>query len=818
MRVRPLFLGVVLFGACSFLTLAAPVINEVAWGGRPDDPTAEWIELYNPGNQAVQLEGWRLYSSDGAPDIWLHGEIPAGGYYLLERGNDETVPGINADLIYEGALRDSGEALFLVDPEGKVADSVNEPGKAWPAGTNEFGNPPCASMERIVPTVPGTAGNWATCRRTSPDGLCATPKAQNSVYSTPPQTELALTPSPAHPGEPVLFTAKPKDGKIVAFVWDFGDGSTALGQTVSHTYAQIGTYTVKLKLKNETGAMAQLKTQIKIINEYVLADFSVSPPNSKKILQSGDSLTFLDESSVFPKGELTMWQWDFGDGTTGTGQTASHTYASGGRYIVTHKVKDIQGETAVQTQSLLVIGRYPLAKFTFSPSIPNEKEAVTFDATESFDPDGTALNYEWDFENDGNVDLVTDKPTISHTYETGGDYEAVLVVVDSDADGVKRSLPYKSTLHINVSPVAAFQVSNFSPLEMEHITFSDCSTDPDGKVVKWHWEFGDGASSTEPSSTHAYHQQGTYTATLTVTDDNGAQASTSVTITVLNHPPVATLKVKGKKAQGKVQVLTGEGVTFDASESHDIPQKNELTCYEWDFNGDGTYDQRTSTPTVTHSYPDNGTYNVTVRVTDNDGATASSQPVTIAVLNRPPQADFTWQPDPPTDATPVSFADRSIDPDGNVAAWNWDFGDGSCSTEQNPVHQFPNNGVYTVTLIVTDDDGAGSSRVTKTITVENALPIAQFDSPDSASAGVSIQFVSNSYDPSPSGGIIHIAWDFGDGTTCPGSPDGCGADGLSAPTHIYSAPGTYTVELVVIDDDGGLGYTSKEITITGGGS
>ncbi len=818
MHVRSLFLGVIITGLCSFFALAAPVINEVAWGGRPDDPTAEWIELYNPGDRAVQLEGWRLYSSDGAPDIWLRGEIAAGGYYLLERGNDDAVPGISADLIYQGALRDSGEALFLVDPDGWVVDSVNESGGAWPAGTNEFGDPPCASMERVDPTVPGTAGNWATCQRADPDGLCATPKAQNSVYSSPPQIKLVLTPSPAHPGEPVHFIAKPKDGRIVTFIWDFGDGTAALGQTVSHTYTHVGTYTVQLKLKNEGGAVAQLKTRIKIINEYVLPDFSVTPPNSKKILQSGDALTFRDESSVFPNGELTAWGWDFGDGTTALGQTASHTYAAGGRYTVTHKVRDIQGETAVQTRSLRILGRYPIARFVFSPPFPNEKEEVTFDATESFDPDGTALNYEWDFENDGNVDLVTDQPIASHTYETGGDYEAVLVVVDSDADGAKRSLPYKSALHINAAPVAAFQVSNFSPLEMEHVTYSDRSTDPDGKVVAWHWEFGDGASSSEPSPTHAYHQQGTYTVILTVTDDNGAQASTSATITVLNHPPVAALKVRGKKTQGKVQVLTGEGVTFDASESHDIPQKNQLRCYEWDFDGDGIYDQRTKTPTVTHSYPENGTYSVTVRVTDRDGATASSQPVTITVLNRPPQAAFTWQPDHPTDATSVSFTDRSSDSDGEVVAWHWDFGDGSSSTEQNPVHQFPDNGVYTVTLAVTDNDGAESSRATQTITVENALPIAQFDSPDSASAGVAIQFASNSYDPSPSGGIVHIAWDFGDGTTCPGTPDGCGSDDLTAPIHTYSAPGTYTVVLVVIDDDGGLGYTFKEITITGGGS
>jgi hypothetical protein len=78
------------------------VINEVAWGGTSCCVTREWMELLNTSDEEISLEGWRLVSSDGNPDIPLHGSIPAFGYYLLERNDDDAVAGIEADLIYSG--------------------------------------------------------------------------------------------------------------------------------------------------------------------------------------------------------------------------------------------------------------------------------------------------------------------------------------------------------------------------------------------------------------------------------------------------------------------------------------------------------------------------------------------------------------------------------------------------------------------------------------------------------------------------------------------------------------------------------------------
>ena len=120
------------------------VINEVAWAGTKASPDDEWIELYNPGNADIDLTGWKLQAADGSPSIALSGTIQKGTYFLLERTDDDTVENILADVIYSGALSNSGEILRLYDPTNKIIDTANSNGGAWPAGTSSS----YASMER----------------------------------------------------------------------------------------------------------------------------------------------------------------------------------------------------------------------------------------------------------------------------------------------------------------------------------------------------------------------------------------------------------------------------------------------------------------------------------------------------------------------------------------------------------------------------------------------------------------------------------------------------------------------------------------------
>ncbi|MCA1031478.1 phospholipase D-like domain-containing protein [Bacillus timonensis] len=147
------------------------VINEISWMGTTYSYSDEWIELYNDTTKAVSLEGWVLSATDGSPIITLSGSIPAKGYFLLEKTDDNSVPGIPADIIYTGSLSNTGEVLSLKDQSGAVIDTVD----AWYGGDNTSK----ATMERIGAHVSGsTATNWYTAT-TAYDGGLGTPKAAN---------------------------------------------------------------------------------------------------------------------------------------------------------------------------------------------------------------------------------------------------------------------------------------------------------------------------------------------------------------------------------------------------------------------------------------------------------------------------------------------------------------------------------------------------------------------------------------------------------------------------------------------------------------
>ncbi|MEA1871600.1 MAG: PKD domain-containing protein, partial [Candidatus Bipolaricaulota bacterium] len=270
------------------------VINEVAWGGSCGDRAGEWIELCNTSGEAIDLEGWSLASADGSPEIFLVGTIDplqtesdlVGGYYLLERGDDNAVPGIKADQIYAGALNDGGEALSLIDPEGRVVDTANRGGGPWSAGTN--GDSPC-TMERIDPTVPDDPANWASSIPLQdeegsggiPNGApSGTPRAANSVFNIPPSITFSIDPDPRfiHPEQVLSFDASgsfDRSGTIVSYIWDFGDGQSDDGQTASHTYAEPGIYTVSLTVKDDRGGMNKQGAQVRVLSELISVDFSV---------------------------------------------------------------------------------------------------------------------------------------------------------------------------------------------------------------------------------------------------------------------------------------------------------------------------------------------------------------------------------------------------------------------------------------------------------------------------------------------------------------------------------------------------------------
>ncbi len=120
-----LLLFLLLFFIFPIFANAQVLINEIAWMGNEDLANKEWIELWNNSGENVNLNGWRLYSKDNTPEIALSGNIASQGFFILERTDDLSLPYIKADLIYKGALGNSGEYLILQDNNGNIIDKIS---------------------------------------------------------------------------------------------------------------------------------------------------------------------------------------------------------------------------------------------------------------------------------------------------------------------------------------------------------------------------------------------------------------------------------------------------------------------------------------------------------------------------------------------------------------------------------------------------------------------------------------------------------------------------------------------------------------------
>ncbi len=241
---------------------------------------------------------------------------------------------------------------------------------------------------------------------------------------------------------------------------------------------------------------------------------------------------------------------------------------------------------------------------------------------------------------------------------------------------------------------------------------------------------------------------------------------------------------------------TADAILF---ESNAIDVDGYLTSWIWDL-GDNITTLKSNT---THRFKSAGYYTVTLHVTDNLGG-KNTAIKNITVLNIPPTASFTINPMNPTDVEEVSFTDTSTDSDGTIVSWMWDFGDNETSTEQHPFHQFPDDGQYTVVLMVKDNHGA-SSNYSTVVPVSNVPPIADFSFTYSNITALTNQPISfHDASTDPDGDIVSREWTFGDGSNT----------SEKYPAHTYKQKGTYTVTLTITDDDGVTKTKTQQITVS----
>lgn len=407
----------------------------------------------------------------------------------------------------------------------------------------------------------------------------------------------------------------------------------------------------------------------------------------------GVSLAFDGSGSTDTDGTIIDYAWDFGDGTTGTGVAPAHIYQNTGTYTVSLTVTDDGGSSDTNATSATIgAGNQAPTAHPGGPYTGTVGSTVSFDGSGSTDSDGTISSYVWDF-GDGATGRGM---TTSHAYSAQGTYNVSLTVTD-DVGAIDSATTSVTIDPANQAPTANAGGPYTATLGETMVFDGTGSSDPDGSISAYAWDFGDGTTGTGPTPSHLYGAAGSYNVILTVTDDGGLTNTdtTSVTIgEVINQPPVAD-------AGGPYSGTTSSPVAFDGSGSSD--PDGTIDSYSWDF-GDGTSGTGVN---PSHSYGTEGTYNVTLTVSDNDGVMdADSTTVTIGSGNLPPVADA-GGPYSGTVGLAIQLdGSGSSDPDGSIVAYQWDFGDGSVDTVQNPSHSYAAPGTYNVTLTVYDDVGA----------------------------------------------------------------------------------------------------------------
>lgn len=508
---------------------------------------------------------------------------------------------------------------------------------------------------------------------------------------------------------PTLFTDN--STSAINWEWDFGDGSPlATTQSPNYTYTAAGTYNTTLVAFNIFGCTDTLVQPVTVLPQ-PQAGFAAST------VCANQAIVFTDTSAGAP----TQWSWDFGDGSPlDLTQNPPHNYLLGGTYSITLIVGNAAGcaDTLLQTVN---VGTVPFPAFTGTSVCLGNVTSFTDLTT---DPTPIA-GYYWDF-GDGNNSFQQNP---NYIYQNPGTYTITLIVTNTS--GCDSTIT--GTVTVTAPPVAAF---NFDTVCVgSTTTFTDVST---GSPSTWFWDFGDGNNSTTgPIVQHTYANAGTYLVSVIVSGGNGCTDQTFNVVSVVNTV-TSVMNVSDS-------VCLNSTLTFlDASTTNNAT----IAGWQWDFGDGSPLDTNQNTA---HTYVTAGTYTVTLSVWASSGCVSvSTQTITVSPL---PVAAFA--------ATTACANQQTVFTDntpGSITQWQWDFGDLTSSTQQNPLHQYASAGNYNVELIVTTNGGC-SDTITNPVTV-HAQPVAAFTT-NTVCWGDTTKFTNGS--SSSDGNIISYAWDFSDG-------------------------------------------------------
>lgn len=549
---------------------------------------------------------------------------------------------------------------------------------------------------------------------------------------------------------------------IDGYYWYLGDGTFIntkdSTKTVEHEYEKSGVYAVCLIAFNiVNGAMECVD---KYCEEIVVGEVGCSANFDYSTDVTQPKTVHFSSNSI---GEGLKLQWVFGDGATSTGAEPIHSYEENGLYQVKLTVIDEQGCVS-QAREVIQIGNdICLADFAYYvEKMENTDEYKVYFADLSL---GNVDKRHWDFNNG----YSASEAIASTIYEKPGVYEVCLTVYNKFLD--KNSTLCRK-IYIGEGNCEAKFVYHVDE-ETNMVTFESKSL---GEPDIFYWTLGDGTFKVNDHFSYEYSEAGTYEVCLRIgSSKTGCIASFCDEITI-----------------GDVECKAGFS-TFVDSETNTVKffdeSEGNIAGRFWNF-GDGKTEFKLLPRTVEHTYEKPGTYNVQLSVKGlNECTDIYSEEIQVGDIEC--LADFKYQIKEQT----VNFNNKSQGVE--LVNYYWDFGDNTTSTEENPVHEYEESGVYKVTLTVSDEYGICMNKTRQMVQVGAVNCSAKFH------VYVDSDKKNAHFRSKALGTTTLYEWDFGDG----------GTSNERNPVHEFKTSGYFTVKLKVKNDKGCMDEFSKTVLI-----
>lgn len=532
----------------------------------------------------------------------------------------------------------------------------------------------------------------------------------------------------------------PGSGTITNWQWDFGDGSSSILQNPIHTYAQ-GTFSVVLQVRNDKGCSSTFTRP-----NYINAVFGVHADFSQNTTGACNPPVTVNFTNLSTGSGILSYAWNFGDGNTSTAANPTHNYTAAGSYTVKLVVVSSAGCTdSIIKTSTVNIGVNDASFTTPSDSIC-EGLPLTFTNTSTPAP----VSANWDF---GDATFSTQINPVK-TYSAPGTYTVTLVAgFGGCADTATKNIT------VIAKPVASFTSGNHVSCKAPFtVNFTSTSTG----AVSYNWNFGDGGTSTQANPSYTYNNTGSFNVSLSVTNAAGCTDVVNLNnYVIIQQPQVSFLN------------LPDSGCTpLTVAPSVSITTPDVVTSYQWNF-GDGNTSTAANPVNV---YNTAGTFTVQLVITTSTGCTDTITSF-VKTGNRP-NVNFSATPLDACADEAITFTDLTT-ANPPATSWLWTFGDGTTSTQQNPVHFYNDTGWFSVTLVVGNNGCYDTLRIQDYVHINP--PIAIFNPTVLCTAPFTYTFTDQSIAP------LTWSWLFGDGNSSTSQ----------SPVHTFTAQGTYNVELTV---------------------